>query len=68
MPETVLIQACKASDFDAATQTCAHPIWATYEPSPFPALSVEEGAVIGAAIVACWAVGAGFKAIYRVVR
>lgn len=64
----VLVQACKEADFDAATQACAHPFWTVYNPSPFPPLTLDEAALIGVAIIAAWAVGAGFKALYRAGR
>jgi hypothetical protein len=64
----VLVQACFAADYDAATQTCASPTWVAYQPSPFPSLTAAEGAQIGAAIVGAWAVGAGLRAIFRAIK
>lgn len=68
MMEPVLIAACMPADFDAVTQTCSAPVWVMYQPSPFPPLTLEQAAVIGSAIIACWCVGAGFKAIYKAVK
>lgn len=55
-PETVLALYCKASDFDAATQTCAAPFYGVKE-GLLPSLSVEEGVVIAGGIIATWALG-----------
>ena len=68
MASPVLVQACTADAFDAATQTCSEPVWIVYEPSPFPVLTAQEGAQIGAAIVTAWAVAAGIRAIYKAIR
>ncbi|TDB26197.1 hypothetical protein ATCM_00050 [Stenotrophomonas sp. ATCM1_4] len=56
MDETVLVAHCKASDFDAATQTCAAVFWGPTQSFP-PPMSVGEGISLSAVIAGAWAIG-----------
>jgi hypothetical protein len=49
MNGAVWVQTCAESDFDAATMTCAAPIW-TPQVAGWPALSLSEAQEIGAAV------------------
>jgi hypothetical protein len=44
----VLVPACMAADFDAATGTCAQEIWIP-QPSLIPAMTIEGAHAIGGA-------------------
>lgn len=56
MIDPVLVMHCLASDFDAATQTCAHPFWSVASSFP-PPMSIEDALIISSAIGALWGIG-----------
>ena len=57
-----------ASSTSAGTTvaSCTSPYYAP-QPSFVPALSMSDGALIGMAIIAVWAIAAGWKTIGRVI-
>jgi hypothetical protein len=63
MNET-LVLSCKVSDYDAATGVCAAPFYSN-PPGVFPALTLEQGAVIAFGIVGVWTVGLVAKLFIR---
>ena len=56
MEETVLVQYCKASDYNAETNVCAAPFYGVHE-GLLPALSAADGVLISASIMSAWAIG-----------
>lgn len=54
--ETVLVQYCKASDFDAATVACSAPFYGP-APSLVPQLDMVDALLISAQIAGMWAIG-----------
>lgn len=46
---------CDSANVDASTGQCSAPYWVP-QPSMFPTLNATDGAVIGGAILVCWAV------------
>ncbi len=59
-----LVQACDSADLTPAGE-CLHAYWVA-QPHFLPPLSIEDGVVIGTAIVAAWAVGFGIRCMRRV--
>lgn len=51
---------CDDADYDAATATCAAPVWVP-DAGIFPPLSASDGAAISAAILSVWVVGAAAR-------
>jgi hypothetical protein len=49
----------------AADGSCTPQAWIEAPQSPFPALSLEQGAVIAFAIVGCWTVGLVARLLIR---
>lgn len=63
------VRACALADLDTQTGTCAHPYWvAQPQTLVLPSLSAADGAQIGVAILAVWAVGFGIRCMRRVLR
>jgi hypothetical protein len=60
----VWVQSCAEADFNAATQTCAAPIW-TPEASALPTMSIADAQQIGMAIALLWAVAWGIRMVKR---
>ena len=56
----MLVQVCDASSFDAASQTCANPVWVE-SPGVLPPLSVDDGVAVAVAVITCWCLGYVFK-------
>ena len=67
MDTTEYVQVCAPSDVQTTegVTTCAHPQWEP-QPSILPSLSASDGGLIATAILACWAVAYGYKALRRV--
>lgn len=61
----MLMQVCEPGAFDADTQTCSALQWVDVNPSLLPPLSLADGAVLGSAIVGCWAMGAIWRWVGR---
>lgn len=57
---------CAPADISTVngTTTCANPQWMP-QPSVIPSLSASDGGLIAVAILACWAVAFGYKALRR---
>ena len=65
MQAAPLVMTCNPADWDAQTAQCANPVWAA-QPTLFPLLTPEEGALYGVCVVAVWAIGFGISAMRRV--
>lgn len=60
-----VFQACDAANVDATTGVCSVPYWAP-QPGLIPQLDMQAGVTIGTAILLCWTVAYGYKALRRV--
>ena len=63
----MLVQVCPPDQFDAATQTCAGPVWVEYA-GGLPPLSATDGTEIAGAIVGVWALAWVVRQLVRVIR
>lgn len=63
-PATLLVQYCKAADFNATTGQCLAPFYGP-PPTVIPRLSVTDGLELTAAIAGCWAIGFVIKRARR---
>jgi hypothetical protein len=63
---SVLVPACLESDFDAATGTCAAPIWIP-QPSIVPELTIEDAQALGLAFAGLWALAFVLRRIRKFV-
>lgn len=62
------VQTCAAADLNLQTGVCTNPVWVQQSPGlVLPPLSAADGAQIGIAILAVWAVGFGIKCARRVI-
>lgn len=64
---SVLVQACRDADFDAATQTCAAPVWVVQN-GGLPELSIAEAEQIAVAIATLWAVAFAVRLVRRAIE
>lgn len=58
---------CPEGSYDEQTATCAAPVWTEQGGTALPALTVEEGAQLGMAVLGVWAIAWGWKMIARAV-
>lgn len=63
----VLVQACREADFDAATQTCAAPVWVVQN-GGLPELSIADAQQIAVAIATVWAVAFALRLVRRAIE
>ena len=63
---TEYVEVCAPADISTVggTTSCAAPQWQP-QPQFIPSLSASDGALIAVAILACWAVAFGYKALRR---
>lgn len=61
---TVETYACAAGNIDPTTGACSAPVWIV-QPSMLPPLDAGSGITIAVAILACWAIAYGFRAMRR---
>lgn len=64
MSGVVLVQSCLESDYDAATQTCAAPMWNPQE-SAYPTLSIADAQEIGMSIALLLAIAWGLRTMRK---
>jgi hypothetical protein len=62
--EPLLVLTCKASDFNATTQTCAAPFY-SQQAEALPSMSIDDAQQIGMAIALLWAVAWGIRALKK---
>ncbi|MGH8075955.1 MAG: hypothetical protein ACREPE_01335 [Lysobacter sp.] len=60
MAGVVLVQSCFEADYNAATATCAAPIWNPQE-SAYPTLSIADAQEIGMSLALLWAIAWGLR-------
>lgn len=65
-PATLLVQYCKAADFNATTGQCLAPFYGP-TPTAIPRLSVADGLQLTTAIGLCWAIGFVIKRARRTI-
>lgn len=63
----MLVQRCRESDYDTASQSCAAPFWSP-DTGGLPSLSVSDAFTVGGSILALWAVAFGVRAVARLVH
>lgn len=55
---------CPDGQYDAATETCAAPVWIETNPA-WPELTASDAATISIAVIACWAIAWAWKEVGR---
>lgn len=60
----MIIATCPIDNFNSETGQCTQVLFVKQE-GLLPALSVSDASLIASAIIACWAIGFGFKLIRK---